>query len=119
MKNLLISLIFILFITPIFAQKTITPKKEIKGDLTEVTIYYNNGEIMQKGSYDKDGKLHGLWESFNKNGSKKCLAYYNYNVKTGTWIYWNKNEITEVIYANNKIISIKKLSEAERIKNDH
>lgn len=119
MKNLFISIIFGLFTLIATGQKKNNIKKVSKGGLTEVTIYYNNGEVMQHGSYDAEGKLHGQWESYNEDGSKKCIAFYNNNVKTGTWIYWTKGEVNKVTYNKNKIVSIEKMSEAERIKKEY
>ena len=108
MKNIILIIGLLLLSTTVFSQKTKAPKTEIKGDLTEITLYYDNGEIMQHGFYSKTGKLHGGWESYNNDGTRKCIAFYDNGVKVGAWTYWDKNTKTNVVYENNKIISIEK-----------
>ena len=92
-------------------------KHEIKVDLTEITLYYENGPIMQQGFYIADSKLHASWESYNSDGSKKCIASYNYGVKISIWTYWSGNKITKLTYDNNKIVNIEEFNANERIKN--
>lgn len=99
----------LLFCTAIYSQNTKLPKTETKGDLQEVTLYYENGSIMQHGFYTKDGKLHASWESYNSDGSPKCYATYNYGVKVGVWTYWNENKITKIEYDNDKIVKIEEV----------
>lgn len=118
-KLFLLVFALVLFTTTTNAQKTNLPKTEKKGKLTEVTLYYDNGEIMQHGFYTKSGKLHGGWESYNANGTRKCVAFYDKGVKVGTWIYWNKGLKTNVVYDNNKIIKIEKVDpNVKDLKND-
>jgi antitoxin component YwqK of YwqJK toxin-antitoxin module len=110
MKNIFFIIFLILFTSTIYSQQTQIPKTEEKGDLKEVTIYYDNGGIMQHGFYTKSGKLHGGWESYNSDGTRKCVAFYNKGVKVGAWYYWNKGIQTKVVYDNNKIISVEKVN---------
>ncbi|MFD1294834.1 nicotinic acid mononucleotide adenyltransferase [Lutibacter holmesii] len=110
MKNILFIIGLLLLSTTAFSQDSKTPKTEIKGDLTEITLYYDNGEIMQHGFYDKTGELHGGWESYNNDGTRKCVAFYDKGVKVGTWFYWNKGIKTKVIYENNVIKSIEEVT---------
>lgn len=102
----------------ISAQITPQPKKEIKGKLTEITLFYENGNIMQHGFYTEDGTLHAAWESYDNNGSISCIAFYNYGVKVGTWTYFTENKITKIVYNNNKIESIEEYPRDSRIKNN-
>ena len=106
MKKILCLIGFILLSSTSFSQNTNLLKTETKGDLTEVTLYYDNGEIMQHGAYSKIGKLQGEWESYNNDGTRKCIAFYDDGVKVGTWTYWSNGIKTKVTYENNKIISI-------------
>ncbi|MFK5958350.1 MAG: hypothetical protein QM495_05685 [Lutibacter sp.] len=118
MKNILL-LIAIIFLTlTSYSQENELMKIEKKGNLQEVTLYYENGAIMQHGFYTEDGKLHASWESYNIDGSRKCIATYNFGVKVGIWTYWNNNKITKVEYDNNKIISIKEVDKGTSIKKD-
>jgi len=106
MMKKLVLVLFVLCSTIIFAQKKKNQKIEKVGDLFEITIYYDNGEIMQHGFLTKEDKLHASWESYYDDGSRKCIATYNYGEKVGTWFYWDKIKKTKVIYDNNKIISV-------------
>jgi len=117
MKNiLLLALAFLTFNS--YSQENELKKIEKKGDLQEVTLYYESGTIMQHGFYTEDGKLHASWESYNIDGSRKCYATYNFGVKVGIWTYWNNNKITKVEYDNNKIISVKEVDKEASIKKD-
>ena len=58
-KYILIGLVFIG--TLAYAQNTNQPKLEAKGDVTLATYFYENGAIQQEGTFDKKGKLEGLW----------------------------------------------------------
>lgn len=107
------------FGTIIYAQDTKLPKTETKGDLQEVTLFYQDGSIMQHGFYTKDGKLHASWESYNLDGSPKCYATYNYGVKVGVWTYWNKNKITKIEYDNDKIVKIEEVEIPHKPKNSY
>jgi len=106
MKNIYILFVFIFITSLSFAQNAKPPKTEKKGKLTEVTIFYDSGEIMQHGFYTRSGKLHGGWESYYEDSSLKCIAFYDKDVKVGTWTYFYKNKKTNVVYNNNKIISV-------------
>lgn len=120
MKNLLFTIIFGLFTLIAIGQEKNNIKKITKGGLIEVTIYYDNGEVMQHGSYDTAGKLHGQWNSYNEDGTRKCIAFYDFGAKVGTWIYWDKDSKTNVVYDNNKIISIEKVDpNLKNLKNDN
>jgi len=109
MKNIVLISAFLLFSSLVFAQSKYEKKIKKTGDLYEVTIYYDNGKIMQHGFLSKDKKLHASWESYNEDGSRKCVATYNHGVKVGTWFYYLDGKKTKVVYDNNKIISVEKL----------
>ena len=118
MKKLLIALVLIFNTSIIFSQKTHLPKIEKSGDLTEVTVYYDSGNIMQHGYYSKKGDLQGSWVSYYEDGSKKCVAFYNYGVKNGTWIYWKDGETTSITYNNNRVMKVEKSNQKELNKDD-
>ncbi|MCB0458757.1 MAG: hypothetical protein R2821_01025 [Flavobacteriaceae bacterium] len=109
MKKIYTLLLFCFITFSLSAQTEKNKKVEKVGSFYEVTIYYDNGNIMQHGFLTMDNKLHASWESYNEDGTKKCVATYNEGVKTGTWIYWNDGKRTMVTYENNKIIDVVKL----------
>ena len=77
--------------------------------LSPMTIYSSPGNPLQHGFLTKDNKLHASWESYNEDGSRKCVATYDNGVKVGIWYYWYSTKKTKVVYKNNKIISVEDL----------
>lgn len=95
----------LLFSAIAFAQEN-NPKLEAVGDLVKTTYYYENGKVQQEGFF-KNGKLEGIWISFDINGNKLSVANYENGEKTGKWLFWNGNKLNEVEYSNSRIASVK------------
>ena len=109
MKNLVLFLtIFSLSLTLVGQEKK-NQKIEPVGDLFEVTVYYDSGQIMQHGFLNKQNQLHASWESYYENGNRKCIATYDNGVKVGTWFYYYFDKKTKVVYDNNKIVEVEDL----------
>ena len=109
MKKLFLSIVFLFSSYFLFSQTEDTIKTVKLGSLYEVTIYYDNGNIMQHGFLTEDNKLHASWESYYEDGSKKCVATYDKGVKTGIWYYYYKDKVKRVTYSENKIIEVEEL----------
>ncbi len=110
MKKLILIIAILLSCQFINAQGEDTMKMVKQGELTEVTIYYNNGNVMQHGYLTADNKLHDTWESYYEDGTKKCDATYNKGEKVGTWFYFYVNDKTKkVSYENNKMVNVEEL----------
>ncbi|WP_445159330.1 toxin-antitoxin system YwqK family antitoxin [Mesohalobacter salilacus] len=77
-----------------------------KGDLVKGIFYYDNGVIQQEGTY-KNGKLHGQWIAYDRDGKKNAVAYYHKGQKTGKWFFWQKDKLVEVDYNYNDIANVK------------
>ena len=88
-----------------FAQEN-DPKLEAIGELVRTTYYFENGKVQQEGFF-KNGKLEGIWISFDINGNKLSVANYENGEKTGKWLFWNGNILNVVEYSNSRIASIK------------
>ena len=58
----------LLFSGIVFAQEN-GPKLEAVGELVKTTYYFENGKVQQEGFF-KNGKLDGVWISFDENGNK-------------------------------------------------
>jgi antitoxin component YwqK of YwqJK toxin-antitoxin module len=116
MKKLILTIFLIFTVFLGFSQKAELKKIESKGNLQQVTLFYENGTVMQQGFYTNDGKLHGCWESFFKNGSRQCVAFYDKGVKVGTWMYYSPHKRTKVIYEKNKIVSVEELEPEQKEK---
>lgn len=75
-------------------------------NLIEATYYHDNGVISQRGTFNLDRKLHGQWISYDEEGQKVALGTYINGIKTGKWLFWEGDKLTEVEYKNNLIASI-------------
>ena len=109
MKRMMILLILSFFSVFVFSQDRKNQKIEAIGDLFEVTIYYENGSVMQHGFLTKENELHASWESYYDNGNRKCIALYDHGAKIGTWYYWFMDKKTKVVYEDNKIIEVEEM----------
>lgn len=105
MKKIVI--IVALFIGSIaFSQQKNVQLEEVNG-LVKATYLFNNGNIEQQGFF-KDGKLDGIWTSYDESGNKKSVAEYKEGVKVGKWFFWNGNNLSEVDFSRNTIADVKK-----------
>lgn len=109
MKKLLLILSVLFAFQFTSAQHEDTMKMVNLGSLFEVTIYYDNGKIMQHGFLTPDNKLHASWESYYEDGTKKCVATYDKGVKTGIWYYYYNDSTKRVTYEDNKIVEVEEL----------
>jgi antitoxin component YwqK of YwqJK toxin-antitoxin module len=83
-----------------------------QGDLIKGVFYYDNGVIQQEGTY-KNGKLHGQWISYDRNGKKSAVAYYHKGDKTGKWFFWRQDKLVEVDYSKNDIAQVQSYSSGD------
>ncbi|MBQ0770169.1 MAG: nicotinic acid mononucleotide adenyltransferase [Bizionia sp.] len=106
MKKIL-TLVLLLAVSFTYAQNaTVKPKFEKQGDLIIATYFHNNGEIAQKGHFNKNNKLEGTWLSFDNTGAKQSIGQYDNGVKVGTWLFWKNEDLREVDYNKNVIIKV-------------
>ena len=108
MKKLVI-LVAVLFSGVIFAQDA-KPVLEPFGKKIKATYFYENGQVQQEG-YFENGKLEGIWVSYNESGDKISSGEYVAGVKTGKWFFWSqiegKSSLSEVDFSNNQIAKVK------------
>ena len=102
----IVALLMILSVSFTYAQKERTLKFDKEKNLIEVTYFHDNGEVSQTGYYTEEGKLHGEWLSFCKEGNKLVSAKYDNGKKVGKWFYWSGNTLKEVDYSNNAIANV-------------
>jgi antitoxin component YwqK of YwqJK toxin-antitoxin module len=90
---------------------------KVNGESIVAELYHDNGVLAQTGSYTLDGKLHGKWISYDRNGNKTSEAYYHNGMKTDTWIFYQGDIIKEVRYVNSKIYEVKtwKVSDTNKV----
>ncbi|AEH00593.1 toxin-antitoxin system YwqK family antitoxin [Lacinutrix sp. 5H-3-7-4] len=113
MRNILTVLMLLAF-TITYAQE-VKPKFEKNGDQTEATFYHDNGEVAQKGLFNKNNKLQGVWTSFDAQGNKVASGTYNNGVKVGKWFFWNNETLKEVDYINNAIANVSEWQTKDRV----
>lgn len=113
MKKILVALA-ILFSATLTAQD-VKPTFEKQGNLIKGTFFHDNGEIRQQGFYNKEGKLHGEWKSYNISGKKIAMGRYNNGVKTGKWFFWAADKLSEVNYSDNQIAEVTTWSNKDNV----
>ncbi len=105
MKKILI--IAVLFVTSIgFSQNNLKVQTEKQGDLVEATYFHENGNIAQQGTFNAEGKLHGVWTSYDISGKKLSSGTYENGKKSGKWFFWTDTSLKEVDYSNSKILNV-------------
>jgi len=104
MRNIVI-IVILMFSTTIFAQE-VKPTFEKQGDQIKGTFFYEDGTVSQSGFYNEKGILHGKWKSFDRTGNKIASGQYTNGVKTGKWMFWEADRVSEVSYTQNKIVGV-------------
>lgn len=104
MKKIIVAMA-ILFSATIMAQD-VKPTFEKQGDQIKGTFYFEDGTVRQQGFYNKEGKLHGEWKSYDATGKKIAMGQYDNGVKTGKWFFWNADKLSEVNYDKNQIADV-------------
>mgnify|MGYP000414897488 FL=1 len=95
--------IFLFIAMPLTAQENDKSKSYVQeGDQIKYTEFHTNGQIAQTG-YFLNGKNHGLWTSFNLDGTKKSEGTFNNGQKVDAWFFWNDKVLIEVTYKNNAV----------------
>ncbi len=84
------------------------PELEAVGSKVKATYYYDNGNVKQEGFF-KDGKLDGVWVSYDERGNKTVEGEYAEGLKTGKWTFFNDKNLTEVAFADSKVSSVKNI----------
>lgn len=105
MKKIVVNLMM-LCVGLSFAQKERTLVLNEDTRLIEVTYFHDNGEVSQTGFYTEEGKLHGEWIKFCKEGNRLAEARYNNGNKVGKWLFYDGNTIKEVNYSENLVTEV-------------
>ncbi|WP_372745384.1 hypothetical protein [Lutibacter sp.] len=103
-----LNIILMLFCVAAFSQEQKVEYTKVDNNLTKATYYFtdNSDVIEREGFFNKNEKLHGMWVSYNVEGEKTSIAYYNNGKKDGVWSYFKEGKVSLVTYDNNKIISV-------------
>lgn len=96
-----------LFVSVIAMAQDVKPQFEKQNDgMIKATYFHSNGDVAQKGTFNKDNERHGEWISYNIKGKKTAQAEYQNGEKAGKWFFWNDEKLTEVDYSNNAIVAV-------------
>ncbi|APY10756.1 nicotinic acid mononucleotide adenyltransferase [Seonamhaeicola sp. NFXS20] len=116
MKKYILILAVLFIGTSVFAQESNAKVKRVqKKELTEATYFYADGSIQQKGTFNKAGKLHGTWTSYDKAGNKLAVGNYENGKKVGKWLFYANGVVNEVNYVDSKITNVATTSKAEAL----
>jgi len=87
-------LILILFLLPIISF----------GQIYNVTIKSENGNVSQTGFIDEKGEKEGKWTSYTPDGHICSIGFYKDNLKVGKWETYKSKGIlwSEITYNNGK-----------------
>ncbi|MDO9274612.1 MAG: membrane-binding protein [Lutibacter sp.] len=104
----IINLIAILFCVTAFSQEQKVVYQEMGNDLVKATYYFadNSAIVEREGYFNKDGKLHDTWISYDLLGNKTAIATYNNGKKEGVWTYFKTDKVNLVTYKDNKLIAV-------------
>lgn len=97
-----------LFCITAFSQEQKIDYKKIDNDIVQATYYFadNSSAVEREGFFNKDGKLHGVWVSYDEQGNKTTIANYKNGSKDGVWTYFKKDKISIVTYKENRIVNV-------------
>lgn len=103
-----VNIILMLFCVTAFSQEQKVEFKKVDNDLIKATYYFadNSSVIEREGFFNKNEKLQGMWVSYDVQGNKIAIAYYNNGKKDGVWSYFKDGKVNLVTYDNNKIINV-------------
>ena len=95
-KHIVLSLIFLKFISDKFEAQREKLKAEGMGDYVDMVEFYT-----------KDNVLDGVWISYDAQGNTTAVASYDKGVKVGTWMFYQGDSIKQVSYQNSDIAEVK------------
>lgn len=97
-----------LFCITAFSQEQKVDYQKINNELIKATYYFadNSSIVEREGFFNKNGKLQGMWTSYNNEGNKTTIAYYDKGKKVGVWTYFKDDKIKFVTYKDNKLIGV-------------
>ncbi len=121
MKKQLYTALFTLFISLGLSAQCISEsnkKYSLDGEHVKMERYDNNGNLVEVGSYLKNGLIDGTWTSYHADGSIKSVAQYNAGEKTGNWTHYDqfKNQVHQVSYENGLIASAESIEQVTIVK---
>lgn len=112
MKKLIVLAVTLVFSLTTWSQEP--DRKVVKdGNHLDMISYYENGQINEIGTFTLAGKLEGHWKKYDKSGNVLVSGDYAEGKKTGLWLFWKGNTLTEVTFVNNKSEKVTQWTKAD------
>lgn len=98
MKNLLL-IMFMLFSINALSQEKETYVRDCDNNII-YTKTSKTGLLLEKGTYNENGKHIGVWKQYDQNGNLIVIGRFKNGIKHGVWKHYHDNEYVEVVYSN-------------------
>lgn len=98
MKNLLL-IMCMLFSINALSQEKETYVRDVDNNII-YTRTTETGLILEKGTYNENGKHIGVWKQYDQNGNLLVIGRFRNGIKHGVWKHYHGNEYVEVMYSN-------------------
>lgn len=121
MKRLLYTTLFTLFISFGLSAQCISDtnkKYTVDGEHIKMERFDKDGNLVEVGSFLKNGQIDGKWISYNADGSLKSIAYFTAGERTGNWTHYDQfsNQIHQVSYEDGLIASTESIEHISIVK---
>lgn len=121
MKRLLYTTLFTLFISFGLSAQCISDsnkKYTVDGEHIKMERFDKDGNLVEVGSFLKNGLIDGKWMSYNADGSLKSIAYFTAGERTGNWTHYDQfsNQIHQVSYEDGLIASTESIEHISIVK---
>jgi len=103
-----IYVLILFFVSVSFSQELPNVKLKKQDGQTWATYFYDDGTVQQQGMFNENGKLDGIWVSFDTEGNKIAEGKYDNGKKVGKWFFWLDDALMEVDYEDSKIATVNK-----------
>ena len=103
----------VLFSVSMAAQEK--PKRENTkiGSIVQATVFHDNGTVAQRGAYNLNNELHGAWTSYDAQGALIAQGAYAKGKRTGTWFFYNDQEIKQVQYQDGRMTQVDRMAKTD------
>lgn len=104
----IVKLVILLFCVTAFSQEQHIEYKKVNNNLIKATYYFadNSNAVQSEGFFTNKNQLQGMWVSYDREGNKTIIAYYDKGKKVGVWTYFKNDKINFVTYKDNKLVGV-------------
>lgn len=113
MRKLMVVLVVFLSVQFINAQDNIVEKNVEYQQIdkqSKIAFIYQGDVLVEKGLL-VDGKRHGVWQSFNEDGTLATEVSFEMGVKEGMWNIYKDAQLMYVLqYKDNALVKVENLA---------